>query len=81
MGCHSVAIQVVNGGSNPSAGANKLKTMRQRIQKGILITSTNPSRRVRAFNNVIEVTFKPLIFGNKIVSEKVLGAKPKNKII
>jgi hypothetical protein len=53
----------------------KLKTMRPRIKKGILVTSTNIGRRTNAFRNVVEVTYRPLIFGNKIVSEKVLGAR------
>lgn len=75
--CPPVSVQVVSGGSNPSAGANKLKTMRPRIRKGILVTSTTLSRRTDAFKNVIEVTYKPLIFGNKIVSEKVLGTRTK----
>ena len=55
----------------------KLKTMRPRIKKGILITSTNIGRRTEAFRNVIEITYKPFLFGNKIVSEKVLGARTK----
>jgi hypothetical protein len=49
--------------------------MRPRIKKGILVTSTNIGRRTNAFRNVVEVTYRPLIFGNKIVSEKVLGAR------
>jgi len=55
----------------------KLKTMRPRIKKGILVTSTNIGRRANAFKNVVEITYKPLMFGNKIVSEKVLGARIK----
>jgi hypothetical protein len=55
----------------------KLKTMRPRIKKGILVTSTTLSRRAEAFKNVVEVTYRPLMFGNKIVSEKVLGARTK----
>jgi len=51
--------------------------MRPRIKKGILVTSTNIGRRANAFKNVIEVTYRPLIFGNKIVSEKVLGTRTK----
>jgi hypothetical protein len=51
--------------------------MRPRIKKGILVTSTNIGRRANAFKNVVEITYKPLMFGNKIVSEKVLGARIK----
>ena len=50
---------------------------RKRIKKGILVTSTNLARRNKAFKNVIEITYTPMMFGNKIVSEKVLGARTK----
>ena len=51
--------------------------MRKRIRRGILITSTDLAKRKKAFKNVIEVTYIPMLFGNKIVSERVLGPRTK----